>query len=348
MYIQELYALSLWVQEEVVTKQILQKYQQLVQKLTENSQPNRQKQPFDIQKNTLIKALEEMNIATLNEEQQLFLNKLNIFNILGTIAIEELENILYKNALDIATATQEINRKYTLLNQGIAKINQIREGLTGLVEVEEHIIDKAIIRVHFDNEAAIDNITDFKKWSVTWYDIGRGITMVHRASPEDISVIGANKGSIVIELATAYAITKTLSDIILKVLKVVEKVYDIRKKAEEIRSMKLSNDKISNELEKEANNIKKTDIEAIVDSISETESLSDGEVKTNLSKAITKLLDFVDKGGEIDFTLPDDADDEEPEDKEKGNLKQLLKTKFQEIRLLEDKLKQVEHIKQDS
>lgn len=348
MYIQELYALTLWVQEEVVNKQILQKYQQLVQKLTENSQPNRQKQPFDIQKNALIEALGDMNIVALNEEQQLFLNKLNIFNIFGRIAIEELENILYKNALDIVTATQEVNKKYTLLGQGIAKINKIREGLTGLVEVEEHIIDKAIIRVHFDNEASIDNITDFKKWSATWYDISRGITMVHGTSPEDISVIGANKGSIIIELATAYAITKTLSEIILKVLKVVEKVYDIRKKAEEIRGMKLSNDKISNELEKEANNIKKTDVEAIVDSISESESVSDGEVKTNLSKAITKLLDFVDKGGEIDFTLPEDADEEEAEEKEKSDLKQLLKNKFQEIRLLEDRLKQVEYIKQDS
>jgi len=348
MYIQELYALTLWVQEEVVKKQILQKYQQLVKVLTENNQPNRQKQPFDAQKIALFEALNNMNLIVLNEEQQVFLNKLNILNIFGKTAVEELEDILYKNALDIATATKKINEKYILLNQGIARINKIKEGLAGLVEIEEHIIDKAIIRVHFDHDASINNITDFKKWSATWYEISRGITMVHGASPEDISVIGANKGSIIIELATAYAITKTLSEIILKVLKVVEKVYDIRKKAEEIRGMKLSNDKIANELEKEANNIKKTDVEAIVDSISETESVSDGEIKTNLSKAITKLLDFVDKGGEIDFTLPDDADEEEPEDKEKNDLKQLLRTKFQEIRLIEDKLKQVEYIKQDS
>ena len=90
MYIQELYKLTLWITEEVTGKQLPQKYQQLFQKLSENIQPNRQKQPFDIQRNNLIDALKEMKLEVLNEEQKDFLDNLNILNI----SIEELNNQL--------------------------------------------------------------------------------------------------------------------------------------------------------------------------------------------------------------------------------------------------------------
>jgi len=343
MYIQELYKLTLWITEEVTGKQLPQKYQQLFQKLSENIQPNRQKQPFDIQRNNLIDALKEMKLEVLNEEQKDFLDNLNILNIFGEEAIEELENILYKNSLDIATSSKQVKDIYTRLTQGIAKLNKIYEGLHGHIKIEEHITDKVIIKIHFDHEASINNITDFKKWSTIWYDISRGITMVHDVAPEEIEVVGANKGSIIIELATIYTITKTLSEIILKVLQVVEKVFDIRKKAEELKAMKLSNEKIALDLEKEANHIKKHEIEEIVKEVLLNNNIENGDVSNNLTKSVSKLLDFIDKGGEVDFTMPEKENDEEKEETAILEMKDLLKNKFQEIRLIENKLKQIQY-----
>jgi len=341
MYIQELYQLTLWTQEEITDKQLLQKYQQLTQKLTENSQPNRQKQPFEVQKDALIETLKSIKLNILNEEQKSFLSKLNALDTLGQNAIDEVENILYKNSLDIATATKQITDMHTKLNQAVIKLNSLYTGLEGNVEVEESITDKAIMRIHFDHEASISNVTDFKKWSAIWYDISRGITMLHDGTPEDIQVIGANKGSIIIELAAVYAITKTISEIILKVLQVVEKIYDIRKKAEEVRAMNLSNKKIASELEKEATDIKKKEIEEIVQSLISQNKIDSGEIESTLNKSITKLLDFIDKGGEVDFTVPENEENEE--DEEVVQIKESLEIKFQEIRQIENKLRLIQH-----
>jgi len=341
MYIQELYQLTLWAEKEIIEKQLIQKYQQLIQKLTENSQPSRPKQPFEAQKDNLIETLKSIKLAVLNEEQKNFLAKLNILDTLGENAIEKIENILFKNSLDIATAIKYITDMRTRLNQGMDKLTSIRTGLEGNVDVEDIIVDKVVMRIHFDHEASINNVTDFKKWSTIWYDISRGITMLHGETPEDIQVVGANKGSIIIELASTYAITKTISEIILKVLQVVEKVYDIRLKAEEVRAMKLNNKKIAMELEKEATDIKKKEIEKVLEELLSKHTHTDGEVNTTLTKSITKLLDFIDKGGEVDFTIPDNEDEEE--DEEVTKMKESLEIKFQEIRQIENKLKLIQH-----
>jgi hypothetical protein len=341
MYIQELYQLTLWAEKEIIEKQLIQKYQQLIQKLTENSQPSRPKQPFEVQKDNLIETLKSIKLAVLNEEQKNFLAKLNILDTLGENAIEKIENILFKNSLDIATAIKYITDMRTRLNQGMEKLTSIRTGLEGNVDVEDIIVDKVVMRIHFDHEASINNVTDFKKWSTIWYDISRGITMLHGETPEDIQVVGANKGSIIIELASTYAITKTISEIILKVLQVVEKVYDIRLKAEEVRAMKLNNKKIAMELEKEATDIKKKEIEKVLEELLSKHTHTDGEVNTTLTKSITKLLDFIDKGGEVDFTIPNNEDEEE--DEEVTKMKESLEIKFQEIRQIENKLKLIQH-----
>ena len=345
MYIQELYQLTMWMDKEVTKKGINQKYKQLVDKLSDNIYQNRTKVPFDTEKNNLIEALKNMKLEVLNDEQRDFLIKLNILDIFGEEAIDILEDILYKNVLDIATSLSQLNKINTRLDQGIKKLKQIEGGLKGLVTVKENITDKIIIKLHFDNEASIKTITDFKKWSTSWYDISRGITMVHGVAPEDIEVVGANKGSIIIELATVYVITKTISEIILKILQVIEKVFDIRKKAEELKAMKLSNEKIALDLEKEANHIKKAEIEEIVKEVLTTNNITDGDISNNLDRSVTKLLDFIDKGGEVDFTMPDD---EKEEDTTIIETKNLLRNKFQEIRLIENKLKQIQYTSKDS
>lgn len=81
----------------------------------------------------------------------------------------------------------------------------------------------------------MSNLSDFKSWGSTWYDIGRGVAMGHGTPPEDIKVVGATRGSIIIELGVAYAIAATTSRIILEALKLAEKSLALRKTVEEIR-----------------------------------------------------------------------------------------------------------------
>ena len=66
MNVSELYQLTKWIQNEIVNTQIPQKYQQLLQILQRNAQPNQPKQPFEQQKNNLIEAIKKSTVKSIN------------------------------------------------------------------------------------------------------------------------------------------------------------------------------------------------------------------------------------------------------------------------------------------
>lgn len=57
MNVSELYDLTHWVTDEIVTPQVPQKYQALQQILQQHAQPNQQKTSFETQKNDLIETI---------------------------------------------------------------------------------------------------------------------------------------------------------------------------------------------------------------------------------------------------------------------------------------------------
>ncbi len=174
--------------------------------------------------------------------------------------------------------------------------------------------------------------------------------MVHGATPEDIKIIGATRGSIVIEFAVVASIAKTVGIIIEWALTVTEKVLELRKKAEEIRGMKLANDtgafELARKIEDAADAEKTTNINEI--SIQITKQL---KIKTNgegdkvnaLDTAIKNLVNFIEQGGEVDFVMPENEADTTNED---ANMKE-LRDKVQGIRKLKEKIALLEHKKID-
>jgi len=254
----------------------------------------------------------------------------------------------FKNSLDIATAAQKIQEMLGKLNKGVEKSNQIKSGLDGIVSLEEYEEENEVmIRVTFAGHASMNNIVDFKKWGTIWHEIGRGISMAHNAPPEDIRIIGATKGSVIIELATNPAIATTASAIIFFALKLAEKVLDIKKKAEEIKNLKLKNKKLATELETEAENEKKAGIEEMCNKLVDElhiDKNGDGEKVNALNKSVKDLIDFIEFGGEVDFIIPEE-DGGEDENDETENTKpeyDKLRNTIQDIRQLENKLKLLE------
>jgi len=346
MNVSELFELTMWITEELSAKKIPQKYQALQQILHQHSQPNEQRPSFENQKNSLLETIASVPLEKLTKDQLEFLSKLNISQAIGQEGINLVEDLLYKNVLDVATSSKNLKEIYQKLIDGITKSDQIKSGLTGCVLEEEYVTDnEVLIRVSFTSEASLKNITDFKSWGNIWYEIGRGIAMAHNLSPENVKIVGATRGSIIIELAVVASIATTTSGIILAGLKVAEKILDIRKKAEEIRALKLQNAKLASDIEKEADNEKETgikDISKMIVSKLKLKSNQDGEIINALDKSIKNLLGFIEKGGEIDFVIPEEENDEKGEkEKEKINYKE-LRTTFQEIRQLENKIKLLE------
>lgn len=343
MNVYELYALAHWVTDNIVSAKIPQKYQALQQILQQHAQPNQQKPSFETQQNDLIETIKIVPLRKLTKDQLLFLGELGIAQAVGDEGIGLIEDILYRNVIDVANSAQKLQEIHQKVAEGIQKSDQIKTGLTGCVYEEIYETDnEVLIRVSFTGHAALSNVIDFKNWGNVWYEIGRGVAMAHNLAPEDVKIVGATKGSIIIELAVIASIATTTSAIILSALKVAEKVLDIRKKAEEIRALKLKNKKLANDIDKEAEKEKTAGIEAISTEIIEQLKIKkdgEGDKITALEKAVKNLVNFIESGGEIDFIIPEDEDEENENDTPKyGD----LRVTFQEIRQLESKIKLLE------
>lgn len=343
----ELLQLSNWVEREINQKQVIARLTELYNIIQQNIQPNRAKQPFESQKNSVITLLKSIPLDDLTQEQRAFLDKMGMLDNLGSVGADNIENILEKNAIDPATAAQKIQSKVQQLTTAINKNTQIRSGLDGCVTVPESARNEIVLRVYFEKEASIQNVSDLKEWAGIWFNIARGITMVHGSSPETVKVVGASKGSIIIELAVAMLVAKTISKIMQMALKVVERSLDIAKKAEEVRALRLANDQVANSIKEEADKYRQEGVGEITANITSEIKIDrekEGDKITALNTSINELVKFLQKGGELDYVLPEDQPSGETEE---GNtniqeMKQLRET-VRDIKKLESKVKQLEH-----
>lgn len=347
MQIEELYELTNWVEREIVKRKINQKFKQLHKILQQNAQANQQKQPFEEQQKELIDSLAAVALTELSTGQIEVLSRIGIGSNIGREGVSKVEDTLFRNALDIASAAQYIQQSMQEIEEGVQWSKQIREHISKIIDTESviEIGENVLLRVNFANDANISNLTEFKEWGKTWWEIGRGISMAHGEAPETIRVIGASKGSIIISLLSAYSIAKTASTIIMETLKIIEKIYDIKKKAEEVKALKLSNNEAENALESAVTTERDNGIENIINSSIENIGIdreSEGDKVNALSSAIKKLADFIEKGGEVDFVMPDEAEENDEED-DKSQERKNLRVMFKEVRKIEQKIQQIEH-----
>lgn len=349
MQITELLKLTKWFKENIIEIQIPTKYQQLHSMMNKNVRVNngQPRQPFENQRDSLFEALKTVTLNKLTLEQIKFLDQLEITDLIGLNGIKNIESVLFENNLDIATATKKIgefNSKITNAQTIITEIDTTLLKSFSIDEDDEIPEDSVMMRVYFQDKSSINNIADFKKLAATWYDIGRGIAMAQDKSPEDFSIIGAQKGSVIVEMAVLAGLATSVSTILLAGLKVAERVIIILKKAEELKTLKLNNKKIEQEIIKEAAEEKKNGINTILESTINDLGLNkeqDGDKITSLTKSITKLIDFTQKGGAVDFVQPDGEEDNEGEDWSREEILE-LKQNVQEIRSLENKIKMLE------
>jgi len=345
MQVQELLKLINWIEENINGNQIIQKYTALQNGINQNVniRNNQPRQSFDSQKEALITVLPELNFDQLSLEQINLLEKFEIKDSIGIKGVQIIEDILYKKSLDIAAAAQEITQitqKLTAANTKFTAIKSSLESVFDSLEDEEVPDDSVFMRVYFHGNSAIKDVSQLKRLGGLWYDIGRGIAMANGKSPEDFKIVGAQKGSVVLELVVIAGIATSVSTILLAGLKVTEKVIDILKKVEELKKLKLVNKNIALDLEKEAEKERIEGVKNITSEIVKKLKLKpkeEGDKITALEKSIKKIIDFTENGGLIDFIQPNDEDVENAN----GELKE-FRENCAEIRELEDKIKLLE------
>ena len=346
MQTEELLQLSNWFKDNVVKNNIPQNYTNLYNKMNLNvrRQNGLQNQPFIDEKNKLFTSLSKIHFEDLTIEQIKFLEEFKIDKLINEEAIKIITNDLTSNTLDISSATniiKEYNDKIINAQNKFLEINELLSQYFKVNLKNEINENEVLMRLYFQEGMSIDNLNDLKKLSANWYDISRGIAMALNQTPEDFRVIGAKKGSIIIDLAVTVGVATAVSKILLEALKVADRVLDIRKKVEEIKALKLSNKKIELELKKEADTERESGIKVIVEeTINQLKinSENEGDKITAIEKSVKKLIDFTENGGQVDFVQHDKIIDEKLRQEN-----QLLKTNIEEIRKIENNIKYIEN-----
>jgi hypothetical protein len=198
------------------------------------------------------------------------------------------------------------------------------------------------------------NIVDFKKWASSWYDIGRGIALAIDEQPESCRVVGASHGSIIVALATTYAIAKIISDILLIGIKVRERVVDLQIQQENLRALQLSNNTAEKALQKEIDDEIKSGEQRAFDELKERMELN-GEQENALEKSVKTSFKFINNGGIIDVHVHDESEVEQEgeEGEEPANNPRLLERQdliriTREIRDIEERVKLIEYQREEN
>ena len=149
MNLNELLSLIRWINQNIRDAEIIQIYDQLYKILNQNAQPNQKNQPFESQRNTLVKALRAVPLNELGINQIDFLDGCGILQSIGSKAADTVNKILRDNTLDIATAAQKITDLRNSINKPLGSFQKVKEGLDNLYESPAEEYEEALVHVHF-------------------------------------------------------------------------------------------------------------------------------------------------------------------------------------------------------
>lgn len=347
MQVDELVSLHKWIDENVAGLQLQQRFAALHAKLQHNTR-GQQQQPLEQERNNVQAALEAMSFDTLTDGQQEMLDRLGLSEHVGAAGAKRLEDVLFRQSLDVATAATRVQESVNAVAAAVQKSQELKSALNVIVvDAPPDAEAPVVVRLTFKQDASIANVVDLKEWSAVWHRVAHGFAMAHGGSAEAVRVVGASNGSLVLVLGTTTMIASALAHVLLRGLKVAQRVLDLRMTAEELRGKKLQNDKIAADLEVEATNARLNGMEEIVQELVHRVGVKDGEgdKASALRRAVEDVLGFLEKGGEIDPVLPaasEQASDDDDSTGEVGQIEELRRVLAEvrqtrdELRLLED------------
>jgi len=310
MEIQELNRLATWYVGHF--SQFTGLYQNVINSVQHNaSQP--QKTPLEPHLSNLITYLNGMDMSVLSIQQMNLLEELGVWPWIGREGARNVEAIVKTSDYDPATAVGELNAGFSPLTNVhsyfAAYINAIAS--LKLNRPEEYESEKGLVtvRVGFQNDAKISNVTELKAESQDWYDIIYGLSLANNEAPEETKIVGATKGSIILILAATVGVTQMLAAISGNVSKVAMHGLEVAHSIEDLRKKKLLNAVIEADLIAQVQKHKEEALDQILTELKPALPDQSGDKIPALTRAIKKLLEFNEKGGNLDFVEPEDKDE---------------------------------------
>jgi len=293
----ELYRLSEWFEEQY--SELGGKYTQLAKVLKHNSTQPLQ-QPVEELLTDLTHFLRHMPVETLSLQQLALLEKIGIEHLIGAKGARFAEDAVKTTSYDPATAEVDIRTANDMLGQAAGHLSHYGTSIKQFGLSENSLqadADHATIRIIFKSDASMNNVKDWRDYSKDWHDIIRGVAMSVGETPEDVKVVGASKGSLVMVLAGTATVT-TLLAVIAKNLTGISKNVISAKIAWEEYKQKAIVTQTMDRLAKEA-------------ALAALPAPVAGDAQNALESAVDKILGFAEKGGEMDFVAPSENDEDE-------------------------------------
>ncbi|API59253.1 hypothetical protein BSL82_07965 [Tardibacter chloracetimidivorans] len=288
-------------------------YQRLIAPIQHNaSQPN--KQPFETQLTNVLNYLRGMDFEVLSLQQIRLLDQLGVSRFLGIEGANFIEATIKSSNYDPATALSELNAAFSALSTAGKHFDAFLNALNGLNlrnAGPEDDGDLITIRVGFQKEAAINNLTEWKDSAKDWYDIVRGLALASNEAPEETRVVGATTGSIILILAGTAAVTAMLAIISKHVAGVAKDGLEVLNLMEDLRQKKLLTTTMEQELQSLIETRKIDALDTILGELKPLLADANGDKIPALKNSIKKLLTFNEKGGNVDFVAPDGGEDDE-------------------------------------
>ncbi len=347
MQIQELLRLADWYKDTVEVNGVINAYQALSNVVMNNTRSS-SKVSFEGERDTLTTIIKGIDFSGLTLEQINLLSDMGVSQLVGEDGVNHLISTMEKNVIDIASVANHVSDDYNVLIQARDYFESVSSQLKKYYtsEKDEEISDdEVLVRIYFKDGASINDLNDFKESGNNWYNIGRGLALATDHAPEEIRIVGAEKGSVIIDIVAVSIIASALCKIVADVLENTQRILNIKKTLLEIDNLKLQNKKIAQDLEKEIEKETEKGADTILKNACRDLKISkdEGEKRNALKKSIELLMQFTQCGGKLDFIHNEieDDDEEDHDDAEKflrGQM-ELLDENIERIRLLENDIK---------
>lgn len=331
MYTYEIVDLYKWLSTQHDPLQ--QAYEPLIS-VFQNNSSGQQQQPIEVNLIQLTKFLSGMDLSHLSSVQIDILKNFNAYSALGPHAAKRVSSRVKELAYDPATVLSELNQATQSISNARNHLQTINSAfLEAGIDINPPTLpeDHLIMRVNFTSDVSIENVSDLKKQSQAWFEILRGIAIAAGHRPEDVIILRTSKNSpFIIEWAMTAALIRLTSLMIRDICDSIIAVLEVRQKMSQLAQDEIFNQLISEGLQKleteRATNAKETVNKKAKELFKQTLK---NDAQNGLVKATEKLMNFFEKGGEVEFNIPkrtvSDGSDDGAVSKELAGAKEAMK-----------------------
>lgn len=274
-------------------------------------------------------ALQNSVVNTLSPVESQVLDEWGVSHLLGAALLEQIETAFDGNQFTIQTAQEEINRFVAPLQEFQAQLDQLVSALEGLhIGAEELEPGEFEIDVLLPRAAVRDELGELGKEFGQLERILLPFVELVTGSRPGITVRSVGSSDFTVYLAAAPGVAVCVSKAVDEVLKVYERVLDIRRTKAEIRALELDDpagqdaiERAIDPLEDYANSAMQEGTTQIARALVEeykSEQLPEGrpyQLEIEVNRSLLKIAERIDDGYNISVRVGElPPTDEEVED----------------------------------